>query len=247
MARARAAAEESGVRRGALPDNAATYLRELDGLLYGDDPEQGFVIGRSFAHPVMRIAFEAPPGFTLTNSPQAILIEGPDGLQGEFAGGPLPPGGLPAYAEAVLANMLGDAPVELGTASETVINGVPALVVPAVVRTQQGPVTLSLAAYQGSGGGAFHFAMIAKPGAPASRPLSELFASFRLLDASEAASLRPRRIRTVQARPGDTARSLAEQMAADQPLNHFLMLNARSAQQPLRPGEMVKLIVVAPR
>jgi predicted Zn-dependent protease len=247
MARARAAAEESGVRPGALPDNEAGYLRELDGLLYGDDPEQGFVMGRRFAHPVMRIAFAAPPGFTLTNSPQAILIEGPDGLQGEFAGGPLPPGGLPAYAEAVLANMLGDAPVELGPASEAVINGVPALIVPAVVRTQQGPVSLTLAAFQGSGGDAFHFAMIARPGAPASQAVAELFASFRLLSAAEAASLRPRRIRTVQARPGDTPRSLAARMAADPPLGHFLMLNGRSAQDPLRPGELVKLVVVAPR
>jgi predicted Zn-dependent protease len=49
----------------------------VDGLLYGDDPAQGFVIGRRFAHPVMRIGFEAPEGFTLTNSPQRILIEAP--------------------------------------------------------------------------------------------------------------------------------------------------------------------------
>ena len=47
-------------RPGTLVDNAATYLRELDGLLYGDDPAQGFVTGRRYAHPVMRIAFEAP-------------------------------------------------------------------------------------------------------------------------------------------------------------------------------------------
>jgi predicted Zn-dependent protease len=247
MARARAAADESGIRPGMLAENEAVYLRELDGLLYGDDPEQGFVMGRRFAHPVMRIAFEAPPGFTLTNSPRAILIEGPDGLQGEFSGGALPPGGLPAYAEATLANMLGKAPVELGAATTAVINGVSALVLPAAVRTPQGTVNLSLAAYRGGGGDAFHFVMVAKPGAQAPRMIADLFASFRLLSPAEAASLRPRRIRTVRAGPGDTVQSLAARMAADQPLNHFLMLNARSAQDSLRPGEMVKLVVLAPR
>ena len=88
--------------------------------------------------------------------------------------------------------------------------------------------------------------MISKPGSQASGPVADLFGSFRLLGAAEAASLRPRRIRTVQARPGDTARSLAARMAADEPLNHFLMLNGRSAQDSVRPGELVKLVVVAP-
>jgi predicted Zn-dependent protease len=247
MARARAAAEESGLRRGALAENEAAYLRELDGLLYGDDPAQGFVTGRRFAHPVMRIAFEAPQGFTLTNSPQAILIEGPNGLRGEFGGGPLPLGGLADYAETLLTNLLGDAPVEPGIATRSVVSGVPALFVPATVRTQEGAVSVSLAAYEGTGGEAFHFVTITNPGEQAADLIAALFTSFRLLSASEAAGLRPRRIRTVQARPGDTLPSLAAEMAADQPLAHFLMLNARAAPDPLRPGELVKLVVVAPR
>jgi predicted Zn-dependent protease len=246
-ARARAAAEDSGVRPGTLADNEAAYLRELDGLLYGDDPEQGFVTGRRFAHPVMRIGFEAPEGFRLTNSPQAILIEGPDGLQGEFSAGPQPPGGLAAYAEAVLTSLLGKAPADIGTASPVLINGVPALIVPARVRTEQGAVGLSLAAFEGPGGSAFHFVMISKPDAQASDLIAQLFQSFRLLSAQEAASLKPRRIRTVRAGAGDTARTLAARMATDEPMAHFLMLNGRAAGDPVKPGEMVKLVVVAAR
>ena len=58
---------ESRFRRldaDALPEFEARYIGHLDGLLYGDDPEQGFVIGRRFAHPVMRIGFQAPPSIT---------------------------------------------------------------------------------------------------------------------------------------------------------------------------------------
>ena len=247
IGRARTAAQASGLGPDDLPEHEATYLRELDGLLYGDDPVQGFVRGRRFAHPVLRIAFEAPPGFLLTNSPQAILIEGPDGLQGEFSGGRLPAGGLPAYAEATIAALVGNVPVELGTAARTTVNGVPALILPAAVQTEQGPVNFSLAAYQGTGGAAYHFIMVAKPGARPADATAALYASFRLLGASELASLQPRRIRVVQARRGDTPRTLAAGMAADQPLDHFLMLNGRSAQDPLRPGELIKLVVVAER
>jgi predicted Zn-dependent protease len=247
MARAREAARSAGVTPDALPENTVPYLRELDGLLYGDDPAQGFVTGRRFAHPIMRIAFEAPEGFTLTNSPQAILIEGPDGLQGEFSGGPLPAGGLPAYAEATLANLLRDAPVEVGAASRTTINGVPALVLPARVRTQQGAVNLSLAAYAGSKGGAFHFVLVSKPGARPTTAIADLFNSFRLLSPAEAVALRPRRIRTVRVGPSDTLNSLAAHMATDEPVAHLLMLNGRSSQERLKPGELIKLVVTAAR
>jgi len=114
--RARETARNTGVTDDELPENERRYLAELDGLLYGDDPEQGFVLGRRFAHPVMRIGFEAPPGFTLTNSPQAILIEGPDGLRGQFGGGRLGPGGLPDYVSEVLGALVGKAPADVGAA-----------------------------------------------------------------------------------------------------------------------------------
>jgi predicted Zn-dependent protease len=245
--RAAAAAAVTGIRPDALPENEIAYLREVDGLLYGDDPQQGFIHGRRFAHPVMRIAFEAPSGFTLTNSPQAIRIEGPDGLRGEFAGGPMPAGGLDSYAEELLANLLGDAPAEMGPAERTQVNGVAVLLVLALVRTERGAIELSLAAYDGGGHTAYHFVVVAPPTEASRTASAALFASFRLLGAEEAAGLRPRQIRTVRVGARDTPASLAAHMATDHKLDHFLMLNGRTAAQPLRPGELVKLVSYAGR
>jgi predicted Zn-dependent protease len=246
IARITAAAQSLGVRPNQLPENEGAYMRTLDGLLYGDDPLQGFVTGRRFAHPVMRIGFEAPTGFTLTNSPQAIMIEGPDGLQGEFSGGPMPAGGLPVYAENLIAELLRGATVELAPATLAMVNGVPSLLLPAVVRTQEGPVSISLMVYQGSGSSAYHFFIVSKPGAVPTSALGELFASFRLLGPDEVASLRARRIRTVQAGPGDTVARLAARMATDSPLAHFRMLNGLSAADTLRPGDLVKIVTTVP-
>ncbi|HEV2079630.1 MAG TPA: M48 family metalloprotease [Allosphingosinicella sp.] len=243
--RARGTAVATGVAANQLPENEEAYLREVDGLLYGDDPAQGFVQGRRFAHPLMRIAFEAPEGFTLTNSPKAILIDGPDGLRGEFGGGPMPPGGLEAYASALIEQLLQGAPAQVGTAQAALVNGVPALFVPIMVGTPQGDVELSLAAYRGRGGEAYHFMMISSPSQARAAALGQLFGSFRLLSDQEVAALKPRVIRVVPARPGDDLQTMARRMASENPMEHFLVLNGRSPDQPLRPGERVKIVTLA--
>ena len=138
-------------RPGALPERELPICGARRAALRRR-PEQGFVNGRRFAHPVMRIAFEAPEGFTLTNSPQAILIEGPEGLRGEFAGGPMPAGGLKPIHRRFLGNCLASRPSQSATARPVPVNGVPALFVPRALPTPEGEVELSLAAYAGAGG-----------------------------------------------------------------------------------------------
>ena len=49
------------------------YLGDLDGMVYGEDPSEGFVRGRRFLHPKLGFTFLAPPGFTLDNTAQAVL------------------------------------------------------------------------------------------------------------------------------------------------------------------------------
>ena len=49
------------------------YLAVLDGLVYGEDPSEGFARGRHFLHPKLGFSFVAPPGFTLDNTAQAVL------------------------------------------------------------------------------------------------------------------------------------------------------------------------------
>ncbi|PSJ39358.1 M48 family metalloprotease [Allosphingosinicella deserti] len=245
--RARQAAAATGAQPDALPEYEDRYLQALDGLLYGDDPQQGFVLGRRFAHPVMRIGFEAPAGFTLTNSPQAILIEGPDGLRGEFGGGRVPEGGLQAYAEALLRQLLGDAPVRVGDGRAARVNGVDALFVPAAVSTENGEIPLSIAVYQASGGNAYHFAMVSNSAGGSADALDPLFRSFHLLSAEEARRLRPRRIRVAEVGPGDTIASLAGRMADTNQRALFLFLNDRAPDQPVRPGEKVKIVSFAER
>ena len=57
------------------------YLAAIDGILYGDDPAEGFVRGRRFIHPKLGFAFTAPENFVLENSAQAVLGVTQDGAQ----------------------------------------------------------------------------------------------------------------------------------------------------------------------
>src|SRR6185437_4698154 len=51
----------------------SAYLAAIGGIVYGDDPSEGFVRGRRFVHPKLGFTFTAPPGFSLDNTAEAVL------------------------------------------------------------------------------------------------------------------------------------------------------------------------------
>lgn len=52
------------------------YLNEIDGLVLGEDPRQGFVEGGVFYHPDLGFRFPVPRGFRLINQPgQVVMVE----------------------------------------------------------------------------------------------------------------------------------------------------------------------------
>ena len=51
----------------------AEYLAVVDGLVFGEDPSEGFVRGRRFLHPKLGFTFTAPDGFSLENTAQAVF------------------------------------------------------------------------------------------------------------------------------------------------------------------------------
>lgn len=226
---------------GAPAEREGAYLAEIDGLLFGDDPTQGFVDGNAFYHPRLGIAFDAPAGFALTNSPRAVRIEGPGGLGGEFAAGRLD-GDLERYAYGVLRKLVGQAPLRVREPERTRINGVEAVIMPAMAQSSSGPVEVTVAAYAPNRGDAYHFVTLTPPGRGA--PFNQLFNSFRRLSDREAAGLKPRRLDIATVKPGDTAASLADRMAyRDLKLERFRMLNGLTPDQPVNPGARVKLVI----
>lgn len=84
-----AAAIQQGKDTDALKVNRDAYLQRIDGLIYGDDPRQGFVENGTFYHPDLRIQFPLPTGWNHQNSPtqfQAAPADGKALLQLSLAG-----------------------------------------------------------------------------------------------------------------------------------------------------------------
>lgn len=59
--------------------NRNDYLRRINGLIYGDDPKQGFIEGGVFYHPVLRFQLPVPAGWNAQNSPQSFQMAAKDG------------------------------------------------------------------------------------------------------------------------------------------------------------------------
>ncbi|MFZ1704130.1 MAG: M48 family metalloprotease [Saprospiraceae bacterium] len=59
--------------------NRNSYLKMIDGLMYGDDPKQGFVENSVFYHPVLKFQFPIPSKWKYVNSPTQFQMATEDG------------------------------------------------------------------------------------------------------------------------------------------------------------------------
>lgn len=244
VVRAKSRAQAAGANPGAPPRMIRTYFDAINGMLIGDDPEQGFVSGRTFSHPKLKIAFEAPEGFALQNSPQAISIAGKTG-KAQFSGGKMPDAGLEAYAAQTLKAVLGQSPAQYGQRQTTTINGLDAVVAPARAQNQSGQILDVVVYAYRVGGSAYSFITLSPAGA--GQPFASMVRSFRTLTDKEAAALKARQISIVTAGAKDSAESISRRMAYnDFQYERFQVLNGRDASSPpLKAGDLVKIVTYA--
>ncbi|RYU77793.1 M48 family metalloprotease [Hymenobacter persicinus] len=62
-----------------LKINRDQYLRLIDGIVYGEDPRQGFVENNTFYHPELKFRFPVPSGWKTQNTPQQFQMADPAG------------------------------------------------------------------------------------------------------------------------------------------------------------------------
>ncbi len=244
VVRAKSRAQAAGANPGQPPRMTRPYLESINGLLVGDDPEQGFVSGRTFAHPKLKITFDAPEGFTLQNSPQAVIIAG-NGGKAQLSGGELPESGLDGFAAQALQSVLGNARAEIGQRQSTTTNGLDTVIAPARALSQSGQVLDVVVYAYRVGQSAYCFITLSAAGG--AQPFSSMVRSFRALTDKEAAALKARQIALATVGPKDTAESLSRRMAyEDFQFERFQSLNGRDGNSPpLRAGDLVKIVTYA--
>ena len=59
--------------------NRDLYLRKIEGLIYGEDPKQGFLEDNIFYHPELKFQFPVPQNWNYQNTPQRVQMAPKDG------------------------------------------------------------------------------------------------------------------------------------------------------------------------
>jgi predicted Zn-dependent protease len=237
------ATAEAGTTPVAAPILAAdAYLAKIDGLLYGDDPKDGVVRGQRFLHPVLRIAFEVPAGFRLSNSVDEVTAKGP-GEDSAISFDRATKG-----ADSDVADYLTQTwatKFNLEDVGKFTVNGLPAATGHALVDTDSGRLWVRMTVIRVEDA-MYRFLFIASSD-QADRldaGFQSTAASFRRLSASEAAAIKPLRIKIVTVRAGDTLASLAQRLPfPDYREERFRTLNGLEPGDRISAGQRVKIVV----
>lgn len=112
-----------------------SYLQMIDGLVYGEDPRQGYRLENVFYHPVLKFSFPIPAGWQYQNTPQQVQMAESNGeamMMLQMAQG----NSLEAAAQQIIKNYQ----LELVDSRKVTVNGLSALAVLADQKTQQGTI-----------------------------------------------------------------------------------------------------------
>ncbi len=131
--------------------NRDSYLKRIDGIVLGEDPRQGFVESNIFYHPGLKFQFPIPQQWGFQNTPQQVQMapKAGDALQSLSLA---PQGKMEETAQKILQQYK----LELVESKKETINGLPAFLMIADQKQEQGTIRV-LSALIEFGGNTYHF------------------------------------------------------------------------------------------
>jgi predicted Zn-dependent protease len=226
-----------------LVRNRDAMLRAVDGLIYGDNPDQGVVRGASFIHPPLRFRIDFPNGWDIQNAPEQVMAKAPGAdvymllEQVEMPRG----NGVDNIARAQMEN----AGFRMLSGSRDRVNGLDAF-----IGLYQGSLeglgnVRVRAAHIVHNGNVYLVAGFAAPNIfdPLDSAMLMSIRSFKPLTADEAAAVHPNRIDIYVVRPGDSWQSIADRSGGViKPATLAVMNGAEANSQPMV-GSRIKIVV----
>ena len=229
--------------RSDFATNRDVFLQHIDGIIYGDNPEQGIVRGNAFLHPPLRFRVDFPEGWEVQNSPAQVAAKAPNADVYMLLELVQKPQGRNVQ-EVALAQMQGAGFRAVG-GERTTINGLEAF-----VGTYQGQMeglgaVGVRAAHIAHGTNYYLLAGITATNlfAQAENAFTGAIRSFRPLSAAEAEAIRPNRIDLYVVRQGDTWAGIAERSGGViKPATLAIMNNSAPSTAP-PVGRRIKIVV----
>jgi predicted Zn-dependent protease len=219
--------------------NRAAFLRQIDGVVFGEDPREGYFEGDTFLHPGMRFQMQVPRGFKGQNTKQAVVAASPQGdavVQLTLAQARSAEEAARAFARGSNVE-----PVDMRRGD---LNGLPAVEGGFRAVSGQTPVS-GFASFVEMGGRVFQLLgyTASADWSRYGRALRESVSSFEPLRDRSALSAEPRRIEVVTPDRDMTAAELARRYRSTASPDTIALINQVDAGASLRGGQPVKLVV----
>jgi len=220
--------------------NQDGYLQHIKGIVYGDDPRQGYFRGSQFLHPDLRFQLTFPQGWQTQNTPQAVVALSPqqDAMIQLGLAGKVPP-------EQAARQFLSQQGIRPGQGSTQSINGMPAATSYFAAQTDQGQVEglVSFFSYGGTTYGILGYTAAGNLGRY-DQTFRQTIGSFRQLTDPAAINVQPARVELVQVNQPMSLQQFNQRYPSTVPLAEVAVINGLSGPDAdLRPGRMYKRVV----
>jgi predicted Zn-dependent protease len=218
--------------------NATEYLNRIEGLVYGENPRQGFFRGGEFLHPDLRFRMSMPNGWKTQNLPQAVVAVSPNQdaiVQLQFAQGG------PTDAARQFFSQQG---IQQGQSSNASVNGNPAYTSYFRAQTQQGNIAglVSFISHNGS-----TYQILSYTSEQRLGNYENLFrsvaGSFATLTDPSALNVRPNVIDVVQIPSSMTLAQFNQRYPSVVPIAELSIINQVDANSVIPAGTRVKRVV----
>jgi predicted Zn-dependent protease len=223
--------------------NRDDYLQRLDGMIFGDDPDDGIVRDNVFLHPSMRLSVEFPLDWPINNGKEQVVAKNPSAdeymvlqmierVQGRSL-------------EEVADQQMSKKGWKARSRSATKVNGLDAVrgIYDGSV-SKLGSVTADVL-HVAIGRRVFLVAGIAKRErfAEADRQFGPALKTFRELSAREASSLRPNVVALYTTASGDSWQSIASKQGLVVRASTLAIMNGHAVTDQPAAGEHIKIVV----
>jgi predicted Zn-dependent protease len=220
--------------------NAQAYMQRINGLVYGQNPRNGFFQGNTFYHPDLRFQMTLPSGWQGQNLTQAVVAVSPQ--QDAIIQLTLAQGNSPDAAARTFLSQQG---IQAGQASRETVNGVPAVASTFQAQTEQG-VIQGLAAFFTYNGTTYQVISYspAQKYAAYDAVFRQALGSFAPVTDPKILNVQPNKVNVVTLSQSMTLAEFAQRNPSAVPLAELAIVNqVENTNAPIPAGTAVKQIV----
>jgi len=213
------------------------FVNRLDGLIFGENPREGYFLGSRFYHPDLRFQMDFPAGWRTANERQAVRAASPEGdavlaLSGVEESSPA----------AALRSFMGQEGVEGSAHSQAAVNGLPAASADFRAQTQ-GQTVEGRVLFLTHEGTTFRILAFGTLSAwRGQRAVArQALESFRPLTESQYLNVEPARLRVARVSRAEPLESFLTREGAADRVDEVRLLNRLEGNPTLTPGQLVKI------